>query len=136
MQRYCLTLDLRPDPGLIAEYVEHHRVGRETIHASIRDAGVLDMQIYHLNGRLFMIMETTDDFTFERKAEMDKANPEVQAWEALMSRFQDVGSDSDLSNRWQLMERIFVLNRDPKAKDLPTHVDRNCQPVGLTQDEG
>ena len=33
------------------------------------------MQIFELDGLLFMIMDTEDDFTFERKAAMDEANP-------------------------------------------------------------
>ena len=109
MKQYCLTLDLRPDKDLIEEYVELHRVGRPQIHRSIREAGVLDMRIYLLNCRLVMIMETTDEFTFERKAAMDLANPEVQEWEQLMSRFQDVELDSNSTARWQLMEKIFDL---------------------------
>jgi L-rhamnose mutarotase len=109
MKQYCLTLDLRSDKDLIAEYVELHRIGRPQIHKSIREAGVLDMRIYLLNCRLVMIMETTDDFTFERKAAMDLANPEVQEWEQLMSRFQNVELDSDSTARWQLMEKIFDL---------------------------
>ena len=109
MKRFCLTLNLRPDPELISEYIEHHRVGRPEIHESIRNAGVLDMQIYHFDGTLFMIMDTTDDFTFERKAEMDRVNPAVQAWESLMSRYQNVSTASDPSTRWRQMERIFKL---------------------------
>lgn len=39
-----------------------------------------------------MIMETTDDFSFEKKKQADKANEKVAAWETLMSpisiRFQ------------------------------------------------
>lgn len=110
MQRYCLTLNLRPEPELIAEYVELHRLGRREINESIRDAGVLSMQIYHLNGCLFMIMDTTDDFSMERKAALDRANPAVQEWEALMSKFQNVALDSDPTSRWQLMDRIYNLN--------------------------
>jgi L-rhamnose mutarotase len=109
MQRYCLTLDLRSDPDLITEYIELHREGRPEINQSIRDAGVLAMQIYHRNGRLFMIMDTSDDFTSERKKAMDLANPAVQEWERLMARFQDVGSESDPTARWQSMDRIFDL---------------------------
>jgi L-rhamnose mutarotase len=110
MQRFCLTLDLRPEPELIAEYIKFHRVGRPEIHRSIRDAGVFAMQIYHLNGRLFMIMDTSDDFTFEKKAEMDLANPAVQEWEKLMSQFQNVNSESDPNKRWLPMENIFNLS--------------------------
>ena len=109
MKRYCLTLDLRADEKLIAEYIEYHREGWPEIHKSIRDAGVVDMQIYELGGRLFMIMDTADDFSFERKAQMDKANPKVQEWEALMARFQDVGAEADPSGKWKVMGKIFQL---------------------------
>jgi len=109
MKRYCLTLDLRADAGLIAEYIEYHKEGWPEIHRSIRDAGVVDMQIYELGGRLFMIMDTADDFSFERKAQMDAANPKVQEWEALMARFQDVGASADPSAKWKLMGKIFQL---------------------------
>jgi len=110
MKRYCLTLDLRPDPTLIAEYVQHHHPhGRPEINDSIRAAGILDMQIYLLNNRLFMIMDAADDFTFERKAELDLANPAVQEWENLMAKFQNVDPGSDFAARWQLMEKIYSL---------------------------
>ena len=109
MKRFCLSLDLRADPALIAEYIEYHREGWPEIHESIRDAGVLDMQLYELGGRLFMIMDTEDGFSFERKAAMDKANPRVQEWEALMARFQDVGAEADPSGKWKVMGKIFQL---------------------------
>jgi len=69
----------------------------------------LDMQIFELDGRLFMIMDTSDDFSFEGKARMDAANPRVQEWEALMARFQDVGLDADPSAKWRPMQKIFQL---------------------------
>ena len=109
MKRFCLTLDLRKDPQLIAEYIEHHREGWPEIHQSIRDAGVEDMQLFELDGRLFMIMDTRDDFSFERKAEMDAANPRVQQWEQLMERFQDVGPEAERSAKWKRMQKIFQL---------------------------
>ena len=42
-----------------------------------------------LDGRLCMMMDTDESFSFERKARMDAANPQVQEWEALMAKFQD-----------------------------------------------
>jgi L-rhamnose mutarotase len=109
MQRFCLTLDLRRDPDLIAEYIAYHEDVWPEIHKSIRDAGVVDMQLYELDGRLFMIMDTADGFSFERKARMDAANPRVQEWEALMAKFQDVGGDADPSAKWKPMRKIFQL---------------------------
>ena len=109
MKRFCFTLELRPDPALIAEYVELHREGRPEIHRSIRDAGVLDMQIFLLGTQLFMIMDTTDAFTLEHKAALDHANPSVVAWERLMSRFQNADPSGDFAGRWQAMRKIFQL---------------------------
>ena len=61
-KRYCQTLELKNDPELIEAYVrEHSRVWPE-VQAGIRDVGILDMQIYALGGRLFMIMDTVDEF--------------------------------------------------------------------------
>jgi L-rhamnose mutarotase len=109
MHRYCLTLELRPDAKLMEEYIGYHKAVWPEIQQSIRDAGVLDMQIFELGARLFMIMDTDDGFSFERKAEMDRTNPRVQEWEALMARFQDVGADSDPTKKWRRMEKIFQL---------------------------
>ena len=109
MKRYCLTLKLRQDPKLVAEYIEYHRTGWPAVHQSIRAAGVLDMQLYELDGSVFMIMDCADDFSFERKAQMDRDNQTVQEWERLMERFQDVGPDADVSAKWRLMRKIFEL---------------------------
>jgi len=35
------------------------------------------MEIYGISNRLFMIIETTDDFSFEKKAKMDADNSSV-----------------------------------------------------------
>jgi L-rhamnose mutarotase len=110
MKRYCLTLELRNDPALIAEYVrQHYPHGRAEINESIRAAGIVDMQIYLLETRLFMIMDTADDFTFERKAELDRGNAAVQEWEGLMAKFQNVEAGSEFGGRWRVMERIYSL---------------------------
>lgn len=102
-------LDLRPDPVLIAEYIRLHREVWPEIQASIRNAGVLDMQIYHADNRLFMIMDTEDDFSLERKAKMDAANPRVLEWETLMGRFQQVDTGADPTTRWIELTKVFQL---------------------------
>ena len=54
-----------------------------------------------------MIMETVDDFTFEKKAEMDAANPHVAKWEDLMWKFQQPLPWAKPGEKWVLMDRIF-----------------------------
>lgn len=109
MKRYCLALDLIKDAQLIAEYEQVHREVWPAIQKSIRDGGIIDMEIYRLEDRLFMIVETTDDFTFERKAAMDAANPEVQRWEELMWKYQSPVPGGQPGEKWRLMEKIFSL---------------------------
>ena len=109
MKRYCLALDLKQDAQLIAEYQQLHREVWPVIQKSIRDSGIMNMEIYRLGDRLFMIMETTDGFTFEQKAAMDAGNSEVQRWEELMWKYQSPVPGGKPGEKWRLMDRIFSL---------------------------
>ena len=109
MKRHCLALDLKDDPGLIAEYEEHHRNVWPEVLESIRRSGILSMEIWRTGNRLFMVMETADDFSFERKSETDASDPRVQEWEALMWRYQQALPGSKPGDKWQLMERLFRI---------------------------
>jgi L-rhamnose mutarotase len=108
-RRFCLTLDLKDDPQLIAEYKRHHEHVWPEIIQSIKDSGILDMEIYLLGTRMFMIMEVSDDFSFEAKAEADRRNPKVQEWENLMWRFQKALPQAKPGEKWMRMDRIFKL---------------------------
>jgi L-rhamnose mutarotase len=108
-RRYCLTLDLKKDPSLIAEYKRFHQKVWPEITKSIRDAGIEDMEIYLLGTRMFMIMEVNESFSFEKKAKSDHQNPKVQEWEALMWKFQQPLEDAAPGEKWLRMERIFKL---------------------------
>lgn len=110
MKRFCLALDLKDDPVLIAEYVEHHRHVWPEIKNSIRAEGVLDMEIYLLGNRLSMVMETTDDFSFESMTVSNDANDKVQEWERLMWRYQQALPQAKDGEKWLPMRRIFSLN--------------------------
>ena len=109
MKRYCLAVDLKDDAALIAEYEEYHRNVWQGIKKSITDSGITNMEIYRVDNHLFMIMETDDTFTFQRKAAMDGANPEVQQWEELMWKFQQPLKNAKPGEKWVLMDRIFEL---------------------------
>lgn len=108
-RRYCLTLDLKDDPELIAEYRRHHEKIWSEIAASIRRSGIEDLEIYLLGTRLFMIMEVNQGFSFEAKAKADRDDPKVREWEQLMWRFQQPLPTAKPGEKWILMERIFKL---------------------------
>ncbi|MGZ3764055.1 MAG: L-rhamnose mutarotase [Mucilaginibacter sp.] len=110
MKRYCLTLDLVDNAELIAEYEAYHREVWPEIKQSITGSGITAMEIYRLDNRLFMIMETDDNFSFERKAAMDASNPKVQEWETLMWKFQQPLKNSKPGEKWLLMDKIFELS--------------------------
>jgi len=110
-RRYCLTLDLQDDPLLIAEYKRYHEKIWPEITKSIKDEGILDLEIYLRGTRLFMILEVDDNFSLEKKAEADRRNPKVQQWEDLMWKFQKALPEAQPGEKWLSMERIFVLEK-------------------------
>lgn len=110
-KRYCLTLDLKEDPHLIAEYKRYHEKIWPEITKSIRDAGIRDLEIYLRGTRMFMILEVDDSFSSEKKAEADRKNPKVREWEELMWKFQKALPDAQPGEKWLLMRKIFALEK-------------------------
>lgn len=108
-RRYCLALDLKDDPALIAEYERHHQAVWPEILQSIREAGIADMEIYRIDNRLFMIMEVTEKFSFDAKRAADLQSAIVQKWEQLMWKFQQPLRSAKPGEKWLLMTRIFSL---------------------------
>jgi L-rhamnose mutarotase len=109
MARYCLALDLKNDPILIAEYEAYHKQVWPEILESIRGAGITDMQIFRWQNRLFMIMDTDEHFRFENKSAADAENPVVQQWENLMWKYQQALPGTKSGEKWQIMDKIFQL---------------------------
>ncbi len=109
MQRFALALDLKEDATLIAEYERYHEKIPPAIEKSIRDAGITGLEIYRLGTRMFMILEATDEFSFDKKSKMDAANPDVQVWETLMWRFQKALPQAKADEKWLIMKKIFEL---------------------------
>lgn len=111
MQRFCLALDLKPDPALIAEYEAWHRRVWPEILNSLAEAGIERLEIYRVENRLFMLLEATDDFSFEKKAMLDGSNPKVQEWEQLMWQYQQALPTTKPGEKWMLCERIFHFDK-------------------------
>jgi L-rhamnose mutarotase len=109
MIRYCLALDMVDDPELIKGYEDMHKEVWPEIKDSITSAGIASMEIYRFGNRLFMIMEVTEDFSFERKAKMDLENQKVQQWEELMWKYQQAVPGAKAGEKWVIMNKIFEL---------------------------
>ena len=109
MKRYCLALDLKDDPALIALYEEYHQSVWPEIIESIKTAGIQHLEIYRVVNRLLMIIEVTDDFSFEEKAKMDAKNEMVQQWEKLMWEYQQALPCAKPGEKWVLMQKICSI---------------------------
>lgn len=107
MKRYCQTLTLVDNPEMIEKYVEAHKhVWPEVIQGQ-REVGIVDMQIYRRDCNLFMIMDTADDFNFERDMARLATLPRQAEWEAYVSQFQGCAANARSDEKWQMMDRIF-----------------------------
>lgn len=109
MKRYCQTLELYNDEELIKAYVAEHAHVWDEVKAGIREVGIIDMQIYIDGNRLFMIMDTTDDFDMERDYARLATLPRQAEWEAHMAKYQKAAPGATSQEKWKLMDRIFKL---------------------------
>ncbi len=111
VKRYCQTMDLRDNPELIAEYRRRHRREEawQEILDGIREVGILEMEIYILGTRLFMIVETPLDFDWDAAMARLATLPRQQEWEDYMAMFQQCAEGATSDEKWQMMERMFYL---------------------------
>ena len=110
-KRYCQTLRLKDNPGLIAEYRKIHSRSEAwpEIRAGIRSVGILEMEIYISGSQVFMIVETPMDFDWDKAMAQLSRLPRQQEWEDYVARFQKCVPGSTSSQKWKLMERMFYL---------------------------
>ena len=96
---------------LIREYIRRHSEGEvwTEILAGIRKVGILEMEIYLLGNRLFMIVDTPIDLDWDAAMAHLSTLPRQQEWEDYMSLFQDCQVGDTATEKWQMMERIFYL---------------------------
>lgn len=111
VKRYCQTLELRDNPELIKEYRRRHsrELAWREILDGIRQVGILEMELYILGTRLFMIVETPLDFDWDTAMARLATLPRQAEWEDYMAEFQLVKQGLSSAEKWQLMERMFYL---------------------------
>ena len=109
MKRYCQMLELVGDDELIKKYVEVHAHVWPEIMAGQREVGILDMQIYRYENKVFMICDTVDEFDWERDMARLAKLPRQAEWEAYVARFQGCDPSAPSAAKWHLMDKIFQL---------------------------
>lgn len=112
MRRICLTLDLKDDPALIATYESYHTSGRiwPEIISGIKACGILTMEIYRVETRLVMLLETSDSFELAAGFKKMSQMPRQREWAVLMDQFQQRLPFAKPGEHWVEMNRIFTLN--------------------------
>lgn len=110
-QRFCQTMELKADSQLIARYREAHDKAHfwDEIKEGILAVGILEMEIYLLGNRLFMIVDAPLDFDWDKAMARLATLPRQAEWEAHVAQFQQCDADATSDQKWQLMERIFYL---------------------------
>ena len=111
MKRYCQTLDVSSAQGDLEKYIDAHRHVWPIIQEEIRSVGILDMQIYALGTRMFMICDTVDDFDWVKDNDRLSRLPQQAEWEAYVAQFQGCNLDAKSTEKWHLMEKIFELEK-------------------------
>ncbi len=111
VKRYCQTMDLKNEPALIKEYRNRHSEDNawKEILDGIRAVGILEMEIYILDNRLFMIVETPLDFDWDSAMAKLATLPRQQEWEEYMAMFQNCDATATSDEKWKMMERMFHL---------------------------
>ena len=111
-KRYCKVLKLKDSKELMNKYIEIHKPGKvwPVITKGIREAGIIDMEIYLHGNIAFMIMDTVPDFDHDNAMKKLAEKPEQKEWEEFVSEFQQAGNKADTPEKWEMGERIFILD--------------------------
>ena len=111
VKRYCQTMDLRDNAELIRKYKEAHDRDHfwDEIKQGIRSVGILEMEIYILGTRLFMIVETPLDFDWDSAMVRLATLPRQEEWETYVAQFQQCNENTTSDEKWRMMERMFYL---------------------------
>ncbi len=110
MKEYALTVNLKDDPEIIAQYKQYHGNVWPEVRRSLEAVGVREMKIFLLGRRLFMYL-TADDY-FDLNLDLPKyltLNPKCQEWEDLMTQLQEPVPEAKDGEKWALMEKVFDL---------------------------
>lgn len=111
MKRFCQTLEVVDDPEMVEAYVREHSKVWPEVQAGIREVGILDMQIYAFGNRMFMIMDTVDEFDWVKDNARLATLPRQAEWEAHVAKLQGADPAAVSTEKWKLMTKIFELEK-------------------------
>lgn len=111
VKRYCQCLEIPDDADNIRRYIECHAEDKHSklIRDGIRSVGILEMDMYIRDGKVFMIVETGLDFDWDSAMAKLATLPGQAEWEKFVAPLQGCDENATSAQKWQLMERMFHL---------------------------
>lgn len=107
MQCFGRTINLRDDPKAIEAYKEYHRNAWPEVEDQVGKMAITKMRIFLLDRRLFMYIETTDDFDAQAFIVRWMQNTKCAAWEEIMQQFQEPLPQAKPGEWWLTMEPVY-----------------------------
>jgi L-rhamnose mutarotase len=107
MRFYGRTVNLKDSPKVIEAYKEYHRNVWPEVEGQLSKLGVAKMRIFLLGRRLFMYVETTDDFDPDAFVARWMEQPKCLAWEEIMQQYQEPLPEAKPGEWWLTMEPVY-----------------------------
>lgn len=107
MKYFGFTIDLKDDPQAVEQYKAYHRAVWPEVLEHARSSGVLKTRIFLLGHRLFLYIETTDEFDLSHTlTPQSNDHPRRQEWDALMRGFMEKVPEARVEEWWAQMELV------------------------------
>ncbi len=110
MKSYAMALDLKEGPGVVEEYTRYHREVWPDVLTGLRGLGIVKMKIFLHGRRLFMYLETPDDFDLARDFPRYMESGRAREWDELMRGFQKPVPGASAGEWWAAMGEVFDLH--------------------------
>ncbi len=111
MQEFALTINLVDDPAKIEEYKAYHRNVWPEVVENLAAVGILNMKIWLLGRRMFMLMQAEDSFRPDRDfARLEASSPRYDEWQRKMDEFQERVPEAQPAEHWAAMELVFDMS--------------------------
>ena len=110
MKSFGMALNLKNDPLAIEKYKSYHQNVWPEVETALKRIGITSLKIFLIGRKLFMYMQTVDDFEPERDfPNYLKDHVRCKQWDELMKTFQEKIPEAGEDEWWALMETVYEL---------------------------
>ncbi|MHC4264526.1 MAG: L-rhamnose mutarotase [Planctomycetota bacterium] len=120
-KRICEARELVTDPNLLQKYKDLHAIGMAwpEITKSIKDSGVLELEIYMIGNRTFEFNIVPLDFDWDAALDGSEPSEKEKEWGAIMGPIDKPFKDANGKQLdSQVMERIYKSSRIKDSSGL------------------